>query len=200
MCLCGSKNNKSKYDDGHKINSVMKKIFFLVVWIAIANITLHAQDKFFTKTGRISFSGKSTLSGVNAENKAVAVVLDKKTGGLQFSVLMKGFEFKKAVMQKHFNEKYLETDKFPKSEFKGEITNNALVKYATDGVYPLTAKGKLTIHGETKDVEANGTVTIKAGKPVLNSTFNILITDYKINANMNNKVTITVDCSLDPLQ
>jgi polyisoprenoid-binding protein YceI len=182
-----------------KNNSAMKKILLLASLIAVTNISLNAQDKFFTKTGRISFDGKSTLSKVYAENKAVAVVLDTKTGSLQFSVLMKGFEFKKSLMQKHFNEKYLETDKFPKSEFKGAISNNVSVKYNTDGVYPVSAKGKLTIHGETKDVEATGTVTIKAGKPVLNSTFNILITDYKINANMNNKVAITVDCSLDRL-
>lgn len=177
----------------------MKKTFLFVALILIVNTTMSGQDKYFTKTGRITFSGKSTLSGVNAENKTVAVVLDKKTGSLQFSVLMKGFEFKKALMQKHFNEKHLHTDKFPKSEFRGLLTNNASVKYNTDGVYPVTAKGKLSIHGETKDVEANGTITVKAGKPILNSTFNILITDYKINANMNNKVAITVDCSLDRL-
>ena len=177
----------------------MKKIFLFVAFIALVNSTMSGQDKYFTKTGRISFSGKSTLSGVNAENKAVAVVLDIKTGQLQFSLLMKGFEFKKAVMQKHFNEKYIESDKFPKSEFKGELINNATVKYNTDGVYPVTAKGKLTIHGETKEVEATGTVTVKNGKPILNSRFYILIPDYKINANMNDKVTITVDCSLDRL-
>jgi hypothetical protein len=177
----------------------MKKAFLFVALIVIVSTTLSGQDKYFTKTGRITFSGKSTLSSIYAENKTVAVVLDTKTGMLQFSLLMKGFEFKKALMQKHFNEKYIESDKFPKSEFKGQITNNALVKYATDGVYPVTAKGKLSIHGETKDVEATGTVTVKAGKLILNSKFNILIPDYKINANMNDKVTITVDCSLGRL-
>jgi len=178
----------------------MKNIFLFAALILIVNTVVSGQDKYFTKTGRISLAGKSTLSGIYAENKTVAVVLDTKTGTLQFSLLVKGFEFKKSLMQKHFNEKYIESDKFPKSEFKGEITNNALVKYATDGVYIVTAKGKLSIHGETKDVEATGTVTVKSGKPVLNSTFYILIPDYKINANMNDKVTITVDCSLDPLQ
>ena len=177
----------------------MKKLFLFVALIVIVNTAVSGQDKYFTKTGRISFSGKSTLSGVNAENKAVAVVLDTKTGSLQFSLLMKGFEFKKALMQKHFNEKYLETDKFPNSGFKGEITNNALVKYATDGVYPVTAKGKLSIHGETKDVQATGTITVKTGKLILNSTFYIMVPDYKISANMNDKVTIIVDCSLDRL-
>lgn len=177
----------------------MKKIVLFAALIVLVNITLSGQDKYFTKTGRVSFAGKSTLSSINAENKAVSVVLDTKTGILQFSLLTKGFEFKKALMQKHFNEKYIESDKFPKSEFKGVIVNNALVKYGMDGVYPVTAKGQLSIHGETKDVEATGIVLVKTGKLILNSTFNILITDYKINANMNDKVAINVDCSLDRL-
>ncbi len=178
----------------------MKKILLFIAFIVIANITLSGQDKYFTKTGRVSLAGKSTLSKINAENKAVAVVLDTKTGILQFSLLTKGFEFKKALMQEHFNEKYIESDKFPKSEFKGELINNALVKYATDGVYPVTAKGKLSIHGETKDVETTGTITVNNDKLTLNATFYILIPDYKINAQMNDKVAITVDCSLDRLQ
>ena len=177
----------------------MKKIFLFVVWIVMVNTTVSGQDKYFTKTGRISFAGKSPLSSVNAENKAVSVVLDTKTGILQFTLLTKGFEFKRELMQKHFNEKYIESDKFPKSEFKGEIINNALVKYSTDGVYPVTAKGKLSIHGVTKDIQATGTIAVKAGKLILNSTFYILVPDYKISANMNDKVTITVDCSLDRL-
>ena len=177
----------------------MKRILSFAALIVFVNITLSGQDKYFTKTGRISFAGKSTLSSINAENKAVSVVLDTKTGILQFSLLMKGFEFKKALMQKHFNEKYIESDKFPKSEFKGAFVNNTLVKYGMDGVYPVTAKGKLSIHGETKDIEATGIVIVKNGKLILSSTFYILIPDYKINANMNDKVAITVDCSLNRL-
>jgi polyisoprenoid-binding protein YceI len=177
----------------------MKKICLIVALLVMTDITLSAQDKYYTKSGRVSFAGKSTFSKVNAENKLVSVVLDTKTGIIQFSLLTKGFEFKKDLMQKHFNEKYIESDKFPKSVFKGEIFNNILVKYTIDGVYSVTVKGKLSIHGETKDVEATGTITVKNGRLILNSTFYILIPDYKIKAQMNDKVAITVDCSLDPL-
>ena len=103
-------------------------------------------------------------------------------------------------MQKHFNEKYIESDKFPKSDFAGMIVNNTLVKYGVDGDYPVTVKGKLSIHGETKDVEATGTIRVNKGRLIINSTFYILVPDYKINAQMNDKVTITVDCSLERLQ
>ena len=177
----------------------MRRVLLFAVLIGFINSSLSGQDKFFTKTGRISFAGKSTLSSINAENKAVSVVLDTKTGSLQFSLLTKGFEFKKELMQKHFNEKYIESDKFPKSEFKGALVNNATVKYGTDGVYPVTAKGKLSIHGETRDVEATGIVIVKTGKLILSSTFYIMVPDYKISANMHDKVAITVDCSLDQL-
>ena len=66
-------------------------------------------------------------------------------------------------------------------------------------VYPVTATGKLSIHGETRNVEATGIVIVKTGKLILSSTFYIMVPDYKINANMNDKVTITVDCTLDRL-
>lgn len=181
----------------------MQKLIALYLVMITAGFmsTAAAQDKFFTKTGKIVFDGKATFDKIHAENKTVAAVLDTKTGALSFSVLIKGFEFKKALMQTHFNEKYMESEKFPKSDFKGTITNNAAVKYTADGVYDAAVKGKLTIHGETKEVEAKGKITVKGGKISLNSVFTINIPDYKIAAQMKDQVTITVDCSnLEPLK
>lgn len=177
----------------------MKKINLLILLIGINLVTM-AQDKYFTKTGTIVFDGKSTFSKVHAENKSAACVLDTKTGAMQFSLLMKGFEFNKSMMQTHFNEKYVESDKFPKSEFKGQVINNNLIIYTTDGIYNATVKGKLTIHGETKDVEAKGKIILKEGKIVLTSVFTIQVPDYKVKADMKDEVTITLNCSLDPLK
>jgi polyisoprenoid-binding protein YceI len=133
-------------------------------------------------------------------------VLDSKTGVIQFSVLMRGFEFRKALMQEHFNENYVESDKYPRSEFRGQIVNNSAVDYSKDGVYEVKVKGKLTIHGVTREIENDGKITIKGGKPHAASTLVISLSDYKINIpgihrdNINNTVTITIDCPMEPLK
>lgn len=183
----------------------MKKQFVLTMAILLS-LSLAAQDKFFTKNGKILFSSKASLENIEANNKSATCVLDTKTGNLQFAVLMKGFEFEKALMQEHFNENYVESHKFPKAEFKGQVVNNSGISYTRDGVYPATVKGKLTIHGETRDVETNGTITVTDGRIKAVAGFTIALADYKIEIpamvkdNISKTVDITVDCSLEPLK
>ena len=156
----------------------MKTINFVLTGIfALVNFVASAQDKFFTKNGRISFISKGNVETIEANHKSVTCVLDSKTGNVQFSVLMRGFEFRKALMQEHFNENYVESDKFPRSEFRGQVTNNGAVDYTKDGVYVAKVTGKLTIHGVTKDIEADGKITVKGGKPQANASLGILLSD-----------------------
>ena len=181
----------------------MKKSFMLALGL-VATISVFAQDKYFTKTGKVSFYSKATLENIEAHNRSVTAVLDSKSGGVQFSVPVKGFEFEKALMQEHFNENYLETSKHPKAEFKGQITNNSDVDYTKEGTYNVKVKGKMTIHGETKDVETDGKVTVKGGKVQPESDFNVLIADYKIKNdkmnNISNTIKVSVNCTLEPLK
>lgn len=165
-----------------------------------------AQEKYYTKGGKIRFFSKTNVEDIDASNKSAVCILDSKTGDLQFAVLMKGFEFKKALMQEHFNKDYVESDKFPKAEFKGQITNNGEIKYTADGTYTANAKGKLTIHGVTKDIETTGTISVKTGKITTASTFNIQLPDYNIKvpgftrSQISDNIKITVDCPLDILK
>src|SRR5215216_3085615 len=158
----------------------MLKKSLITIALVVLTVMSQAQDKYFTKTGKIDFSSRSTMEDIDARNKTVAAILDTKTGTLQFSVLMKGFEFPKALMQEHFNENYVESNKYPKGEFKGSITNNSTINYTKDGSYPAEVSGKLTIHGVTKDVKTKGTVKVDGGKIDVTSIFNILLSDYKI--------------------
>ena len=183
----------------NKVKSILP--IFILTMISCAAF---AQDKFFTKTGKISFYSKATLENIEAHNRSVTCVLDAKTGSLQFSVQIKGFEFEKARMQEHFNENYLESDKHPKAEFKGQIVNNSEINYTADGEYNARVKGQLTIHGSTKEVESMGKLTVKEGKVVAASEFNVQLADYNIKNdklnNISNTIRVTISCTLEPLK
>jgi hypothetical protein len=183
-----------------------KRIISLTSVLVLLSVLAAAQDKFFTKNGRISFVSKGNVETIAAKHKGITCVLDSRSGAMQFAVLMKGFEFPKALMQEHFNENYVESDKYPKADFKGQVVNNGDVKYGQDGVYNTKAKGTLTLHGVTKEIEVPGKVTIKGGKPQLSADFTILLSDYNIKIpslvkeNISNTVSIIVDCALEPLK
>jgi hypothetical protein len=182
----------------------MKKVIFTIS-LFFAAVGIYAQDRYFTKSGDIKFSSKAPMENIEAVNKSVTCVLDAKTGAIQFAVLMKGFEFAKALMQDHFNENYIESDKFPKGEFKGQVENTSSLNLTQDGTYPVNVTGKLTMHGVTKDVKADGKIVVGDGKVVASSDFAILLSDYDIKIpslvenNISNTININVNCALDPL-
>jgi polyisoprenoid-binding protein YceI len=185
---------------------MLKRNFLVLLCFLLSASVSFAQGKFYTKTGKISFYSKAPLEEIEGKNKTVTAVLDSKSGAMQFAVQMKGFEFQKQLMQQHFNENYVESDKYPNAEFKGSITNNKEINYSKDGTYTAKVKGKLTIHGVTKDVESTGTLKINGGKIDATSTFNVLTSDYNIKIpaivkdKVSNTIKITVDCDLEPLK
>lgn len=183
-----------------------KYIICMAGILMLLSVPAAAQDKFFTKSGRISFVSKGDIETIAAKHKGITCVLDTKSGTIQFAVLMKGFEFEKALMQEHFNENYVESDKFPRAGFKGQVINSGEVNYAQDGTYTVKVKGSLSLHGVNKAIEIPGKITMKDGKPQLKAEFNILLSDYNIKIpamvkdNISNIVTITVECVLEPLK
>jgi hypothetical protein len=182
-----------------------KNLLFIGVLCMLTSV--NAQNRYFTKTGKIGFDATTPKSPENIDgvNKNSTCVLDSKTGDIQFSVLMKGFEFDRALMMEHFNENYAESDKFPKTVFKGVIENNSAVNYTKDGTYPARVKGKLTMHGETKDISTEGKISIKSGKIAVVAEFIAILAEYKIEVpqlvadKVAKTAKITVDCLLDPL-
>lgn len=183
----------------------MKNILGLLLSLTILS-NANAQDKYFTKTGKIYFNCTGGVEKIEATNKTTTSVLDAKSGMIQFSLLMKGFEFERALMMEHFNENYVETEKFPKSTFAGAIVNNSEVNYGKDGSYAVKVKGKLTMHGETKEVEAPGKIIVKGGKVAAVSDFTVKLSDFGIKIpgavqdKISNDVKISVDLALEPLK
>ncbi|HJS53195.1 MAG TPA: YceI family protein [Chitinophagaceae bacterium] len=181
----------------------MKKISLLLMVVFVSSVSFG--QKYFTKNGKINFDATSPGSPerVEAVNKTVTCVIDTKTGNMQFAALMKGFEFERALMQEHFNENYVESDKFPKAEFKGLMADKDAVNYSKDGTYTVKVKGKLTIHGETKDVETDGKFVVQNGRINALADFNIILSDYRVSIpglvadKVSKTAKISVACQLE---
>ncbi len=171
----------------------MKKIAFLLVSILLFGQTTQAQKVFATRNGQISFSAPSDEDVKAVNNEVTSRVADN--GQLTFSLLIKGFKFKYAEMQEHFNDQYLESQRFPRADFKGNIQNLKDVNFSKNGTYKLTVKGDLTMHGVTRGITANGTMVVKDGKPVLSAQFVLLMKDYSVDASsVTDKVNVDVSC------
>jgi polyisoprenoid-binding protein YceI len=179
----------------------MKQLFLASVIFA-GSLSTQAQ-KFYTKNGNISFSSKASLESIAASSNQVTAIIVPATGDMQFSVLVNTFHFEKALMEEHFNETYMESDKYPKASFKGKITDLTKVNFTKDGTYNVTVSGDLTMHNVTKKTTTPGTVTIKAGKIAAAAQFVVKLADYKIEVpkvvrnNIAETVTIKVICNYD---
>ncbi len=134
---------------------------------------------YVTKTATVSFHSHTWLEDVDAVNKNSSAVIDviKKKSRFQH-VAKKEFVFQKKLMQEHFNENYVESDKYPKSTFSGSYTGN--VDVTRNGTYPVTVQGKLTLHGVTKDINVPATLTVNNGVITGASTFKLNPKDFNI--------------------
>ncbi len=157
----------------------MTRIFFFLLILMIISTNIQAQ-KYFTREGKVSFFSEAPLEKIEARNSKATSVMDISTGRMEFAILIKAFQFEKALMQEHFNENYMESNKYPKATFKGNIANFETVDLSKDGGYEVTVKGDLTIHGETKSIEAPGKIIVKDGQITANSSFEVAVADYKI--------------------
>ena len=181
----------------------MKKT--LISLLVILSVQAQAQ-KFMTKTGSIDFSATGAIEKIEGTNKSSACLMDSKTGSLDLIVQVKSFVFEKQLMQEHFNENYMESEKFPKASFKGIITNISSINFSKDGEYTAEVTGKLNIHGVAKDVKTTGKVIIKGGKPSLKANFSVLLSDYNIaipgavKDKISKDAKINVNCSLEPMK
>jgi hypothetical protein len=157
----------------------MKKVI-LIALVIHAMQTSFAQQKYYTKTGTVSFEAGTPLEDVDGLNKSATCVFDASTGQIEFALLVKGFEFTRALMQEHFNENYMESDKYPKSDFRGQILNIEKIDFQKDGIYPFSIKGTLEIHGVKKEIETTGTFNVKGGTIISSTEFSVLLEDYQI--------------------
>ena len=172
------------------------KILILLLFLLVAQFTF--AQRYITQNGKIEFFSETPVENIEAVNNQVSSVIDLANGNMAFSLLMKAFTFEKALMQEHFNEKYVESEKYPKSTFKGQVIDFDKSTLQS-GKQDVKVKGQLTIHGITQQVEAPGSMELKGGKLMVNSTFNILLADYKVKipSPVSDKIAETIEIQVN---
>jgi YceI-like domain len=167
--------------------------------VFLLHVCAFAQTKLFTKTGTISFFSKTNVENISARNNKVLAVWELTSGKIEFSVLMKGFEFEKALMQEHFNEDYVESDKYPKATLKAVIENSNTIVLTADKTYSVKVNGSLTMHGITKQISTIATIKVKNGVASASAVLPVLLSDYNIKIpavvadNINKKIDISIN-------
>ncbi len=171
------------------------KYFYTVLLCLL--LTKAISQKYTIEKGTASFFSHATIEDIAATNEKVVGLFNAATGDVAFVIPINEFQFAKSLMKEHFNEKYLESDKFPKATFQGKVTGFDLNVNQTQ---QAVAKGKLTIHGQTKEVELPGSIEKQGDRLVFKTKFSVKLEDYKIAIpqlmwqNIAEQVEVTIDC------
>lgn len=180
----------------------MKKVLLSLTAIVFST-SMFAQI-FVAKTCEISFFSASPLENIEATAKVPKTFLNTSTNDVQIAITNTAFVFEKPLMQEHFNENYMESEKYPNTIFKGKI--NEKIDYTKDGEHKVTVTGKMSMHGVDKDVTIDGVLTVKGGEILLFSKFKVKVADYKIKVpslyvqNIAEIVDVTINAVMGPIK
>ena len=155
-------------------------IVALVAMMPAINLKSFGQGKYLDKSCDVSFYSHTPIEDIEAKNSSALAVLDAQNGTVEFGVLIKAFQFEKALMQEHFNENYMESEKFPKATFKGQIKNMSDINLKADGSYTADISGTMTIHGVSKEITSKATIVVKGDNINAKSDFVVSPEDYDI--------------------
>lgn len=142
----------------------------------MVNICL-GQELYQTTSAEIEFYSEAPIEDIQAASNNGISVINLDTGAIAFQVKINTFQFRKALMQEHFNENYMESEKFPKASFKGQMQN---LDISTNEKQEIVLKGNLTIHGVTKEIEIPASFQLKNNQIKLTTIFNVACKDHDI--------------------
>lgn len=152
---------------------------YLIVAFVLIILEFQANGQLYmAQNGEVSFFSKTPLEDIDALNKLVASIINTDNNEVAVQMRVTSFVFPNKLMQEHFNENYLESDKFPSATFKGKIRE--VVDLKVPGTYAVTAVGTATIHGITKPIELKGSIISTGNQLTLSCQFDIKLVDYKI--------------------
>ena len=179
----------------------MKKITLTLIFISLTFIG-YSQEIYKATSGEISFFSETPLENIEAVNKLVKGLINTKNNEFAFITTIIGFKFEKPLMEEHFNENYMESEKYKTAMFKGKIIEN--IDFSKDGEYTVEAKGILNIHGVDQERTIEAKITVADGKLFVASKFKIKLEEHKIEIpklvvkNIAEVVDVNVKMELEP--
>lgn len=150
----------------------------LLFFISLLPISGVAQDLLKTNTAAIEFFSSAPVEDIHAISKKGISVLKSSTGEISFMVRINSMDFQKSLMQEHFNENFMESERYPTASFKGRIKDPPDLK--SNGEFAVILSGILNIHGEEKERELPAKIIVKNGQIHLSSRFNVACEDHNI--------------------
>jgi len=181
----------------------MNKIILLLA-LGFITINAGAQNRYFTKDAKINFNSSTPLEDIIAESNQSTTFIDIEKNEVAFSVLTTSFKFRRALMEEHFNENYMESSKFPKAKFNGKIISP--IDWKSEKQVTVDVKGELTMHGASKEVTLKARITPGKGKITAMSELKVMPEDFKISIpsavreKIAKEVTIKIEAVYAPYQ
>lgn len=181
----------------------MKHIIFTL--LILVTLSVQAQDKYLTKSGSLEFEASvPSFEEVKAKNESVTAILNTENGEIAALLLVKGFRFKNALMEEHFNENYAESDVYPKATFKGKINNFSLDKFVDSKNQKVIVEGILEFHGQSKQLSnIDAFISIEDEVVTLDGSFTVKASNFKIDIpkivknKLSNDVQVTFNFELN---
>lgn len=154
----------------------MKNLILIV--FTVLGQTVWGQDIFIARNSEVSFFSETPLENISALNKNVTALLNIKTGDIAIKMQTAQFVFPNKLMEEHFNENYMESEKYPTATFTGKVVET--IDFSKEGTYAVSAKGILLMHGIKKERTLAGKLSVTKMGILLVCDFNVPLTDHKI--------------------
>ena len=158
----------------------MKKLFFII--LASLSIGMVSAQKYTTRAGNIYFNPNKDQNNKEyaAQSKEATAVFQANDGSVALLVPMKSFRFNNALLEEHFNENYLHSNKYPNGTYKGKLVGYSADMLAKDGSYDMVSEGQVTLHGVTKNFKSPVKMTVKGKTVTFLCNFKVRAEDYNI--------------------
>ena len=169
----------------------------MLLFLSFVSFHLVAQKRFEVVSGHIDFTSDAPLELINASSEKARGIIDPASKQFAFIVNTGSFKgFNSELQRQHFNEKYMETEKYYQSTFSGAILDT--INFKVNGVYKVRARGTLLVHGKKQPRTITGTITVLNGQLTLDSSFKVPLADHDIEIPkiVNQKVATEIIVSL----